>query len=134
MRVAYFSAEFGLAECLSIFADGLGIPAGDHLKSASDLGIPLVAVGLIYQQGYFRQYLNAAGWQQESYEDNDVQNLPITLERQPDGRPISIQVGYEGRNVTPTSVARPGRTNSAVSAGYQPAREPEGRSRYHRCA
>jgi starch phosphorylase len=56
--VAYFSAEFGLTECLSIFAGGLGILAGDHLKSASDLGIPLVGVGLLYQQGYFRQYLN----------------------------------------------------------------------------
>src|SRR5271157_3116021 len=67
LLVAYFSAEFGLTECLSIFAGGLGVLAGDHLKSASDLGVPLVAVGLLYQQGYFRQYLDAAGWQQESY-------------------------------------------------------------------
>ena len=100
LRVAYFSAEFGLSECVSIFAGGLGVLAGDHLKSASDLGIPLAAVGLLYQQGYFRQYLNAAGWQQESYEDNDFQNLPLSLERQPDGRPISIHVTYDGRNVT----------------------------------
>jgi starch phosphorylase len=100
LRVAYFSAEFGLSECVSIFAGGLGVLAGDHLKSASDLGIPLVAVGLLYQQGYFRQYLNAAGWQQESYEDNDFQNLPLTLERQPDGRPVAIHVTYDGRNVT----------------------------------
>jgi glycogen phosphorylase len=63
LAVAYFSAEFGITECLSIFAGGLGILAGDHLKSASDLGIPLVGVGLLYQQGYFRQYLNQAGWQ-----------------------------------------------------------------------
>src|SRR5271157_5389701 len=79
LTIAYFSAEFGITECLSIFAGGLGILAGDHLKSASDLGIPLVGVGLLYQQGYFRQYLNQAGWQQESYEDNDFHTLPIRL-------------------------------------------------------
>jgi len=85
LLVAYFSAEFGVTDCLSIFAGGLGILAGDHLKSASDLGVPLVAVGLLYQQGYFRQYLNEAGWQQEEYRDNDFHNLPLTLERYRDG-------------------------------------------------
>ena len=79
MSVAYFSAEFGITECLSIFAGGLGVLAGDHLKAASDLGLPLAGVGLLYQQGYFRQYLNAAGWQQEAFEDNDFHTLPITL-------------------------------------------------------
>ena len=79
MMVAYFSAEFGLTECLSIFAGGLGVLAGDHLKAASDLGLPLVGVGLAYQQGYFRQYLNAAGWQQEAFEENDFHTLPIRL-------------------------------------------------------
>src|SRR5579884_891029 len=74
--VAYFSAEFGITECLSIFAGGLGLLAGDHLKSCSDLGVPLVGVGLLYQEGYFRQYLNQSGWQQEVYEDNDFHNLP----------------------------------------------------------
>ncbi len=98
--VAYFSAEFGLTECLSIFAGGLGVLAGDHLKSASDLGIPLVGVGLLYQQGYFKQYLNPAGWQQETYEDNDFHNLPLTLELRPDGQPLTIQVAYDGRIVT----------------------------------
>ena len=97
---AYFSAEFGLTECLSIFAGGLGVLAGDHLKSASDLGVPLVGVGLLYQQGYLRQYLNEAGWQQEIYEDNDFHNLPLTRERHPDGTPLSVEVGYPGRNVT----------------------------------
>jgi starch phosphorylase len=77
LLVAYFSAEFGITECLSIFAGGLGVLAGDHLKAASDLGLPLVGVGLLYQQGYFRQYLNGAGWQQEAYEDNDFHTLPI---------------------------------------------------------
>jgi starch phosphorylase len=98
--VAYFSAEFGVTECLSIFAGGLGVLAGDHLKSASDLGIPLVGVGLLYQQGYLRQYLNEAGWQQEVYEDNDFHNLPLALERQPDGTPLTVEVGYPGRKVT----------------------------------
>jgi starch phosphorylase len=90
--VAYFSAEFGLTECLSIFAGGLGVLSGDHLKSASDMGIPLVGVGLLYQQGYFRQYLNAAAWQQEAYEDNDFHTLPMVLERGADGKPLTIQI------------------------------------------
>lgn len=77
MLVAYFSAEFGVTECLPIFAGGLGVLAGDHLKAASDLGLPLVGVGLLYQEGYFRQYLNAAGWQQEATEENDFHTLPI---------------------------------------------------------
>jgi glycogen phosphorylase len=99
LTIAYFSAEFGLTECLSIFAGGLGILSGDHLKSASDLGIPLVGVGLLYQQGYFRQYLNQAGWQQESYEENDFHNLPITPVCQEDETPLTIQVEYPARSV-----------------------------------
>jgi glycogen phosphorylase len=98
--VAYFSAEFGITECLSIFAGGLGILAGDHLKSASDLGIPLVAIGLLYQQGYFKQYLSDTGWQQEKYEDNDFHNLPITLVNTSENQPLSIKVKYAGRDVT----------------------------------
>ncbi len=97
--IAYFSAEFGVTECLSIFAGGLGVLAGDHLKSASDLNVPLVAVGLLYQQGYFRQYLNPAGWQQEDYTDNDFENLPITLERRSDGEPLMVEVEFPGRPV-----------------------------------
>ena len=97
--VAYFSAEFGITDCLSIFAGGLGLLAGDHLKSASDLGLPLVAVGLLYQQGYFRQYLNEAGWQQEAYEDNDFSTLPLTLVRLPDGAPLVVEVRLPGRPV-----------------------------------
>ncbi len=97
--VAYFSAEFGLTECLSIFAGGLGILAGDHLKSASDLGLPLVGVGLLYQQGYFRQYLSQAGWQQESYENNDFHNLPLSQVAGKDGKPLLIEVEYPGRSV-----------------------------------
>ena len=98
--VAYCSAEFGLTECLSIFAGGLGILAGDHLKSASDLGVPLVGVGLLYQQGYFRQYLNSSGWQQEKYDDNDFHTLPLALERRKDGTALTIDVSYPEGNVT----------------------------------
>jgi starch phosphorylase len=96
--VAYFSAEFGLTECLSIFAGGLGMLAGDHLKSSSDLGVPLVGVGLLYQQGYFRQYLNSSGWQQEAYEDNDFSNLPVEPAERA-GAPVYVSVEYPGRAV-----------------------------------
>ena len=71
--VAYFSAEFGLHESLPIYSGGLGVLAGDHLKSASDLGIPLIGIGLLYNQGYFRQSLDANGWQQESYLNTDTE-------------------------------------------------------------
>lgn len=97
--VAYFSAEFGLTECLSIFAGGLGILAGDHLKSASDLGVPLVGVGLLYQQGYFQQYLDAAGWQHERYVDNDFHTLPLTPARRADGAPLTVEVAVAGNPV-----------------------------------
>ncbi len=97
--VAYFSAEFGITESLSIFAGGLGILAGDHLKSSSDLGVPLVGVGLLYQQASFRQRLNAAGWQQEVFEDNDFPNLPLALEKKPDGSPLTVWVPLAGRDV-----------------------------------
>ncbi len=98
-RVAYFSLEFGLHECLPIYSGGLGILAGDHLKSASDLGIPLVAVGLLYRQGYFQQYLNADGWQQEQYPDNDFYNMPVTLMLRDDGRPIRFHIDLAGQEV-----------------------------------
>jgi starch phosphorylase len=97
--IAYFSAEFGLTECLSIFAGGLGILSGDHLKSASDLGVPLIGVGLLYQQGYFRQTLNQAGWQQEIYSTNDFANLPIAPLHHADGRPMTVEVKLNGRSV-----------------------------------
>ena len=97
--VAYFSAEFGIHESLPIYAGGLGILAGDHLKSASDLGVPLVGVGLLYQKGYFRQYLNIDGWQQEVYVENDFYNMPIELVRKDSGRPLTISVEYPGRCV-----------------------------------
>ncbi len=97
--IAYFSAEFGLTECLPNYSGGLGILSGDHIKSASDLGIPLVGVGLLYQEGYFSQYLNADGWQQERYLENDFYILPIQIERDKDDKPITVSVEYPGRNV-----------------------------------
>ena len=97
--IAYFTAEYGLHECLPIYAGGLGLLAADHLKSASDLGIPIVAVGLLYQKGYFRQYLNIDGWQQELYTENDFHNMPLELVRKESGRPLTISVDYPGRSV-----------------------------------
>ena len=97
--IAYFSAEFGLTECLSIFAGGLGILAGDHLKSASDLGVPLVGVGLLYQQGYFRQYLSQSGWQQEASASNDFHNLPVAMVYGDDGQPVMVDVDLAGHAV-----------------------------------
>jgi starch phosphorylase len=98
-RVAYFSAEYGITESLPIYSGGLGVLSGDHLKSASDLGLPLVGVGLLYQEGYFRQYLNADGWQQESYPVNDFYNLPLTLVQGEDGKPLTVTVDLPGRAV-----------------------------------
>ncbi len=89
---AYFSAEFGLAEILPIYSGGLGVLAGDHMKSASDLGIPLCGVGLLYTEGYFRQYLNADGWQQEIYPKNDFFTMPVQLVRDAEGNPEKISV------------------------------------------
>jgi len=89
---AYFSMEFGLNECLPVYSGGLGVLAGDHLKTASDLGLPLVGVGLLYRQGYFQQYLNADGWQQERYPENDWYSMPVYLERDDNGQPVKISV------------------------------------------
>ncbi|MGD0784671.1 MAG: alpha-glucan family phosphorylase [Sedimentisphaerales bacterium] len=97
--IAYFSLEFGVHESLPVYAGGLGILAGDHLKSASDLGLPLVGVGLMYQRGYFRQYLNADGWQQERYEDNDFYNMPAELVRKKSETPLTIKLEFPARQV-----------------------------------
>jgi len=97
--IAYFSAEFGIHESLPIYSGGLGILAGDHLKSASDLGVPLVGIGLLYQKGYFRQYLNTDGWQQEHYIDNDFHNMPLEMVRQESGHPLTISIQFPGRTV-----------------------------------
>jgi len=90
--IAYFSMEFGVAEVLPNYSGGLGILAGDHLKSASDLGVPLVAVGLHYRSGYFRQSLTADGWQNETYPPLDPQGLPLRLLTDATGDPVLVKL------------------------------------------
>ncbi len=90
--IAYFSMEYGLTECLRNYSGGLGVLSGDHLKSASDLGLPLVGIGLLYEEGYFHQYLNADGYQQQSYPINDYANLPVQPVLDADGKHLVIQV------------------------------------------
>lgn len=99
MRVAYFSAEFGLHECIPIYSGGLGILAGDHLKSSSEVGIPLVGVGLLYRLGYFHQYLAFDGWQQERYPETDFHNIPISLVRNANNDPLVIDVPMGKRKI-----------------------------------
>ena len=99
VQVAYFSAEFALHESLPLYSGGLGGLAGDHIKSADELGLPLIGVGLAYQKGYYRQYLNSDGWQQERYPDNDFYNMPMQLLRDEAGEEISIQVELPARSV-----------------------------------
>jgi starch phosphorylase len=93
-RIAYFSMEYGLHQSLPIYSGGLGVLAGDHLKTASDLGLPLVGVGLAYAEGYFRQFLNDDGWQGERYPINDWHRLPVLPVLQQDGRRLVIRVQY----------------------------------------
>lgn len=90
--VAYFCAEFGLHECLPVYSGGMGVLAGDHLKSASDLGIPMVGVGLFYREGYFHQTLDREGRQGTEYTRNDPGSMPLTLVREEGGRPLEILV------------------------------------------
>ncbi len=97
--IAYFSPEFGIAAVLPQYSGGLGILAGDHLKAASDLAVPIVGVGLLYQTGYFKQSLSREGWQQESYPVLDPNELPLALLREGDGTPCLIQVGLPGGRV-----------------------------------
>ncbi|MCP4024591.1 MAG: glycosyltransferase family 1 protein, partial [Desulfobacteraceae bacterium] len=90
--IAYFSMEFGLHESLPIFAGGLGVLAGDHIKAASLLGIPLTGIGLFFREGYFRQFLDHNGWQQETYPENDVFDLPVQKVTDNFGYEITIEV------------------------------------------
>lgn len=94
--IAYFSPEFGVTAALPQYSGGLGILAGDHLKAASDLGVPLVGVGLLYRHGYFRQSLSRDGWQQEHYPVLDPNELPLTLVREADGTPSQVVLALPG--------------------------------------
>lgn len=90
--VAYFSMEFGVHESLPLVSGGLGVLSGDHLKAASDVGIPLVAIGLLYRNGYFHQYLDHEGWQQEEYPETDIYHLPVMRARDAAGNEMRISV------------------------------------------
>ena len=90
--VAYFSAEFGLHVSIPEYSGGLGVLAGDHIKSASDLGIPLIGIGLFYGQGYFRQHLDQNGWQQEDYIETDISQLPMEPAIGKNGAPVTVQI------------------------------------------
>jgi starch phosphorylase len=94
--VGYFSMEFGVSEVLPNYSGGLGVLAGDHLKAASDLGVPLVGVGLLYRSGYFRQSLSLDGWQLEHYPALDPQGLPLQLVTEADGAPVLVEVAIAG--------------------------------------
>jgi starch phosphorylase len=94
--VAYFSPEYGIASALPQYSGGLGILAGDHLKTASDLGVPIIAIGLFYRSGYFRQSLSRDGWQQERYPVTDPDGSPVVLLREADGSPAKVAVGLPG--------------------------------------
>jgi starch phosphorylase len=97
--IAYFSLEFGIHECLPIYSGGLGVLAGDHLKSSSELGIPLCGVGLMYRMGYFHQYLNIDGWQQERFPTTDFHNIPISPVNDSGGKQIVISVEFPDGDV-----------------------------------
>jgi glycogen phosphorylase len=97
---AYFTAECGLTECLRIYAGGLGILSGDHLKAASALGVPLVGVSLLYQEGYGHQVLDASGWQLDRFPSNSFENMPLRVERNADGWPLMVDVPLPGRSLS----------------------------------
>src|ERR687886_2309514 len=98
-RVGYFSAEFAIAECLPIYSGGLGVLAGDHLKAASDLGLALTGIGLLYRYGYFRQVIDQSGYQHEAYDRLDPDAVPLRPVLQADGRPVLIETPFPGRGV-----------------------------------
>jgi starch phosphorylase len=110
--VAYFSLEFGVHESIPIYSGGLGVLSGDHIKSASDLGVPLIAIGLFYDQGYFKQHLDKNGWQQEEYLDTKVENLPMEPACGPDGKPITVEIQTRtGRLLAKVWLMRVGRVS-----------------------
>ena len=110
--VAYFSLEFGVHESVPIYSGGLGVLSGDHIKSASGLGVPLVAIGLFYDQGYFKQHLDLEGYQGEEYIDTKVENLPMESALGPDGKPVNVEVETRtGKLLMKVWLMRVGRVN-----------------------
>jgi starch phosphorylase len=125
--VAYFSPEFGITAALPQYSGGLGILAGDHLKAASDLGVPLIGVGLLYRHGYFTQSLSAEGWQAERYPASDPNGLPLVLLRDGTGDPVRVTVGLAGGAVLAAQIwiARIGRVPLLLLDSYVEGNEPE---------
>ncbi len=127
-RIAYFSAEFGLTEILPIYAGGLGVLAGDHLKSSSDLGVPLTGVGLFYREGYFRQVVDTEGKQTEAYPFLDPEELPLSIAETPDGSPARVSINLAGRNVELlVRLARVGRVPLLLLDSNVPENDPHDR-------
>jgi starch phosphorylase len=127
-RIAYFSAEFGLTEVLPIYAGGLGVLAGDHLKSASDLGVPLTGVGLFYREGYFRQVVDVEGRQTEAYPVLEPDELPLSIAETPDGSPPRVSVDLAGRTVQLlVRMAKVGRVPLLLLDSNLPENEPTDR-------
>jgi glycogen phosphorylase len=96
--IAYFCAEYGLHESLGIYSGGLGVLAGDHMKAASDMALPLVGVGLLYRNGYFRQTIDADGHQEHRYPDYDLSRMPLTRALGREGDALTVSVALPGRN------------------------------------
>src|SRR6202046_4431004 len=124
--IAYFSPEYGITAVLPQYSGGLGILAGDHLKTASDLGVPIIGVGLLYRHGYFTQSLSSDGWQAERYPADDPNGLPLTLLRRPDGEPVKVQVTLaEGKLLTAQVwLAQVGRVPLLMLDSYVEENEP----------
>ena len=125
--IAYFSMEFGLTECLQNYSGGLGVLSGDHLKSASDLGIPLVGVGILYQEGYFQQYLNADGFQLESYPLNDYVNQPVKLQTDGAGKATQDLAAFARARTLRADLEGAGGARVPLSFGQQYRRQSVGR-------
>ena len=125
--IAYFSPEYGITAALPQYSGGLGILAGDHLKSASDLGVPLIAVGLLYRHGYFTQSLSADGWQAERYPSDDPNGLPLEVLRDAGGAPVNVAVGLTaGRQLSAQVwVAQVGRVPLLLLDSYVEENEPD---------
>jgi starch phosphorylase len=126
--VAYFSLEFGVHESVPVYSGGLGVLSGDHIKSASGLGVPLVAIGLFYDQGYFKQHLDINGWQREEYLDTKVENLPMEPALGTDGKPITVRIDTRtGKLLAKVWLMRVGRVNLYLLDCDVPSNSPEDR-------
>ncbi len=126
--VAYFSLEFGVHESVPVYSGGLGVLSGDHIKSASGLGVPLVAIGLFYDQGYFKQHLDINGWQHEEYLDTKVENLPMEPALGLDRKPITVSIDTRsGKLLAKVWLMRVGRVNLYLLDCDVPGNSPEDR-------